>query len=127
MYHREIFRRLNRHGDARDAIRRWRDRGKERERKMAHGIAKFRAVRSVPGIDGIERFQLPNAGVFNHANQIDAGIGDGPRAIGKTDQGKQRARDPDFGVIGSGSFQGGKRKDHVADRARAYQQAAASA
>jgi len=82
------------------------------------GIAKLGTVRAVPGIDGIEVFQLWNAGAFEHAHQIECGVGDGACAVGEADQGKQRAGSPDFGVIGAGGFESGQGKNHIADGAR---------
>jgi len=82
------------------------------------GIAKLETVRAVPGIDGIEVFQLWNAGAFEHAHQIECGVGDGACAVGEADQGKQRAGSPDFGVIGAGGFESGQGKNHIADGAR---------
>ena len=106
-----------RDGDARNPFRGRRQRGKERERKMADSVAKFGTVRSVPGIDGVERLQLRNAGAFDHSDQIQASIGESAGAIGEADQGQQGARRPHFGVIGARSFERGERKDDVADRA----------
>jgi hypothetical protein len=111
-----------RNEDGRDAFPGRRERGEKREREMADGVAKFGAVRSVPGIDGVEGFQLRDARVFDHADQIQARIGDGSGAVGEADQRKQRARGPDFGIRRPSSFQGRKRKDDVADGARTDEQ-----
>ena len=89
---------------------------------MAYGIAKLGAIGSVPGIDGVEGFKLGDAGVFDHAQQIEAGIGDRACAIGEADQREHRARGPDFGIRRAGGFQRGERQDDVADRARPDQQ-----
>jgi len=52
---------------------------------MADSIAKFGAVRSVPGIDGIECFELGDAGPFHHAHQIQGSIGNRAGAMGEAD------------------------------------------
>jgi hypothetical protein len=104
--------------DVRDPFGRRRKRGEKCKREMADRIAKFGTVRSVPGIDGVECFKLRDAGSFYHAHQIQAGIGNRAGAMGEADEGKQRARGPHFGVIGSSSLERWKGKDDVADRAR---------
>ena len=85
---------------------------------MAHSVSKLRTLRPVPGVDGIERFEVRDAGVFHDAHQVQAGIRDSPRAIGEADQGEHRSRRPDFGVIGAGGFESGQGKNHIADGAR---------
>jgi hypothetical protein len=69
--HSEVFnagrRDTLRNEDGRDAFGRRRERREKRERKMADSIAKFGAVRSIPGIDGVEGFQFGDAGVFDYA------------------------------------------------------------
>ena len=85
---------------------------------MPDGIAKLGTVRTVPGIDGIKVFELRDAGTFDHADQVESGVGDGACAIGKANQRKHRARSPDFGVIGAGGFESGQGKNHIADGAR---------
>jgi hypothetical protein len=73
--------------DARHTLRRNWQRGKKRERQMADRMAELRAIGPVPGIDGIEGFELGNAGVVEHADQVQAGIGDRAGAVGKAEQG----------------------------------------
>jgi len=62
----EVLPRSRRDCNARNSFRRRRQRGEKREGKMAHGVAEFGPVRPEPGIDGIERFQLRDAGAFDH-------------------------------------------------------------
>jgi len=111
----EVLGRLRRYGDVRNSFRGRRQCGKKRERKMADGIAEFGTVGSVPGIDGVERFELGDAGAFDHPEQIQSGIGNRPGAVGEASQGQQRPRGPDFGIRGARSFESGERKDDVAD------------
>jgi hypothetical protein len=94
---------------------------------MPDRVAEFQAVRSVPGIDGVERFQFWDAGMFDHSDQIQAGIGERPRTISEANQREQRPRGPDFRISGAGSFERGKRKDDVADGSRPDKQPAANA
>ena len=56
-----------------------------------------------------------------------AGIGKSAGAVGEADQGKHRARGPDFGIRRAGGFERGERQDDVADRAGADQQGRPSA
>jgi len=116
------------HGDMRNAVDRRRERGEERERKIADGVAKFGTVGSVPGINGVERFELRHTCPFHYSHQIQAGVWKSPGAVGESDQRKQRARSPDFGIrnAGGGCFQGGKSKDDVANCTRPNEQAAIS-
>ena len=116
--------RLRWNRDVRNPFRGRRQRGEERERKMAHSISKLRTMGPVPGIDGVERFELRDAGAFHDSHQIQASIGDSPGAVGEADQRQHRTRRPDFGVGRARSFERGKRKDNVADRARPNQQPA---
>jgi len=95
-----------------------RQRWEKRERKMANRVTKLRTMGPIPGIDGIEPFELGDASPFHHSHQIQAGVGDSPGAVGKTDQRKHRARRPDFGVTRACSLERGQRKDNVANRAR---------
>jgi len=111
-------------GDVGDSVRRRRKRREKRERQMAYSISKLRTIRSVPGINGVERIEFRHASPFHDAHQIQARIGNRPRAVGKANQWKHRTRRPYFGVIGAGSFQGRKGKDDVADGARPNEQAA---
>jgi len=122
MNHRKVLNGCLGNGYARNPLGRRRKRGEKRERKMAHGISKLRTMGPVPGIDGVERLQLRNAGVFHHSHQIQTGICDGAYPIGETDQRQHRTRRPDFGVSRARSFKRGKRKDNIADRARANEQ-----
>jgi hypothetical protein len=46
-------------------------------------IAEFRTVGAVPGVDGIESLELRNTGVRKNTNQLEPGIDDGARSIGK--------------------------------------------
>lgn len=123
MNHGVLANRRSRHGDARNAGRR-RQRGEERKRKMSHGGAEFRTVGPVPGINGIEGFERRDAGTLHHADQIQARIDDGARAVGEADQRQHRPRGPHFGVIGAGGLQRGQRQDDVANGAGADEQAA---
>jgi hypothetical protein len=52
---------------------------------MPDSFAKFGPVRSVPGINRVEAFQFRDARIIHHAQQIEARIGDRPRAIRETD------------------------------------------
>ncbi len=101
-----------------------RERGEKRERKIADGVAEFGPVGSVPGIDGVEGFELRDARVLDHAKQVQASIGKSPGAVGEADQWKQRPWSPNFGVTSTGSFERGERKNDVADRSRAYEKSA---
>jgi len=116
----EVLSRGRWNGDARDPFGR-RERRKEREGKMADRIAKFGAVRSVPGIDGIESFEFRDPGAVNHTDEFESGIGDGPSTIREADQRQHRTRRPDLGIRGARGFQSGERKNNVANRARANQ------
>jgi hypothetical protein len=89
---------------------------------MRDGFAKFGTRRAVPGIDFVEAFEQ-RAACSGDAQEVESGVGDGSGAIRKTDERKGRARGPDFGVIGTGGFEGGKREDYVADGAGADQEA----
>ena len=101
---RKILDRLPWNSDVRNPFRGRRKRGEERERKMAHSVSKLRAMGPVPGIDGVERFELRDAGAFHHAHQIQTGIGDSPRTIREADQRQYRARRPGFGVTCARGF-----------------------
>jgi len=102
-------------GDVGDSVRRRRKRREKRERQMAYSISKLRTIRSVPGINGVERIEFRHASPFHDAHQIQARIGNRPRAVGKANQWKHRAWRPYFGVLGAGRFQGRKRENNVAD------------
>lgn len=117
MNDREVLGARGRHGDARNPFHgRWKRR-EECERKVAHSIPELRTMGPVPGIDGIERFELRDTRPFDDAHQIQAGIGDRACAVGKADQREHGSRSPDFGVIGAGGLQRGEGKNNVADRA----------
>lgn len=109
-------------GNMRDAFGGWRKRREERERQMPNRVAEFGAIRSVPGIDGIELFQFWNAGAVHNADQIESSVGDGAGAIGEADQGEHRARSPDFGVMGAGGLECWQRENYIADGARPDEQ-----
>jgi len=123
----KVLGRRRRNGYPRDPFGGRRKRRKKREREMPDRVAEFQAVRSVPGIDGVERFQLRDAGILCHSDQIQAGIGKRPRTISEANQRKQRPRRPDFRISGAGGFERGKREDDVADGSRPDKQPAANA
>lgn len=118
MKDREVFDRRGWNFDARRRMSLQRERGEKRERQMTHGVAKFGAIRAVPGVNRIEGLECGDFCVIDDADQVKAGVGDRADFVGETDQRHGGARDPDFGVIGAGAFEVGKRKDHVPDRAR---------
>ena len=118
MDHDEILPGSGRNRNARDAFGGRRKRGKKSKRQMPDRIAELRAVGSVPGIDRIEGFQLRDPRSFHHAEQVQARIGDGARAVGEADQRKDGAGSPDFGVVGARGFQRGQGEDHIANGAR---------
>ena len=120
----EIARLDRRQVDARHALRGNWQRGKKRERQVADRMAELRAIGPVPGINGIEGFEVGHAGLVEHADQVQAGIGDGAGAVGKAEQRQHTARRPNLGVIGASGFEGGERKDAVANCARTNQQSA---
>ena len=90
---------------------------------MPDGVAKFRAIGPVPGINGVERFERGDWGIFDDADQVKAGVGNRPDTVGKTNQREHRAGRPDLGVIRARSFELRQREDHVADGAGTDQQA----
>lgn len=119
MHHREVFDGSFRNHNERGPFSgRWK-RGEKRERKVTDSVAEFGTIRSVPGIDGIERFEFRDARPFHHSQQVQGCVCESPGAIGEPDQREQRARGPDFGISGAGPFQRGKRKNDVANRPRA--------
>lgn len=124
MDHGEILPRSRWNRNARDAFGGRRKRGEKRKGQMPHGLAKLGTVRSVPGIDGVERWQLRDPGAFDDAQQVEAGIGDRAGAVSETDQREQRAGSPDFGVSGARGFESGQREDDIADGAGANQEPA---
>ena len=119
----ESFDRRGRDFDPRNRTGLKRECGKERERQGAHCIAKLRSIGAVPGINRVERTKRVERSAFHNAYQVEAGVGDGSRAAGEADQRQNGALGPHFGVIGTRGFQLGQRKNHVADRAGANQQA----
>jgi hypothetical protein len=82
-------------------------RWEERKRQVRDGFTKFGARGAIPGVDFVEGFEPLATRVFDNADQVKAGVGDGSCFIGKADQGKSHARSPDFGVIGFCGFEGG--------------------
>jgi len=60
--------------------------------------------------------------MFDHSDQIQAGIGERPGAISEANQRKQRPRRPHFRISGAGGFERGKREDDVADGSRPNQE-----
>ena len=113
---REVFKRMRRNNDVRDSFGGRRKRGEKRERKMAHSLSKLWTMGPVPGIDGVEGFQLRDASPFHHSHQIQTRIGDSPGTVGEADQRKHGARRPNFGVSRASGLERGERKDNVADR-----------
>ena len=93
------------HGNVRDSFGGRRQRGEKREWKMPHGVAKFGTIRSIPGMDGVESFELRNPSVFQYSHQIQTRIGNGPGTIGEANQRQHRTRRPDFGVSRARSFE----------------------
>jgi len=124
---REILYRCQWHFDTRSALKGWRKRREKRERKMPYSISKLGALRPVPGVDGIEPFQVRDAGAIHDAEQIQASIRNGSRAVGEADQRQHRTRGPNLRVIGAGSLQRRQRENYITDRARPNEQAAVSA
>lgn len=83
----EVFNGGGGHGNAGgDAGPGGRRRWEKGERQVTDSRSKFGAVCAVPGIDGVEGFERGNAGIFEDADEIETGIGDGASAVGKTDQ-----------------------------------------
>lgn len=94
------------------ARRTWRGDGQRREkgeRQMPNGVAELRVAGAVPGVNGVERFEFRNASIVEHADQVQAGIGDGAGPGSEPKQGQYRARRPDLGVVRAGRFQSGER------------------
>lgn len=117
MNHGEIVAAEFGHRDFRLASERNRERRKKCKGKMGDSFAKLRAIGAVPGINRIEGFERGDRRVIHHAHQIEAGVGNGAGAIGKSDQRKHRTRRPHFGVFSARGFQFRKSENHVADRA----------
>jgi len=99
-------------------------RGEELEGQVRDGCTEFGTRGAVPGVDFVERFEGRAGCVFGDADQVEARVGDGPGFVGKANQGKGRARSPDFGVIGLRGFERWEREDYVADGAGTDQEAA---
>jgi len=116
-----LLRRLG-NRNARNPFRGRRQRWEERERKMAYSIPKLRTMGSVPGINGVECFELRDASPFHHSHQVQAGIGNSARAVGKANQREQGTRRPYLGKSSPGRFQRGERKNNVAYRSRPNQE-----
>ena len=91
---------------------------------MTDGFAKFRVLGPVPGVDRIEPTERGDLRAGQDANQIQARIGDGAGAIGKTDERKHSAWRPYFGVVRTGGFELRQREDAIADGARTNEQTA---
>ena len=119
---RKVEGRDRRYSDVGNSLGGRRESREKRERKMTDSFAKFGAVRSVPGIYGIERLQLGHASPLYDAEEVQASIGNGPRPVGETDQRKYRTRSPDFGIRRARGLQRGEGKNNVTDRAGANQQ-----
>ena len=89
-------------------------------------LAKIFAVRSVPADDRVESSEIfPKAnGNFEIANagHIETSRRDGTNKAGESDQGNDRGRNPDLRVVRFEMFEGRKRENAIADRARANQQ-----
>jgi len=124
MNHGEIARDRGRHRDSWDALCGRRKRGKEGEGQMTDGVAKFGVLGPVPGVNRIEALEREDLCAGRHANQVEACIGDGASAIGKTDERKHSAWRPYFGVLRAGGFQLGQREDAIADGAGTNEQTA---
>ena len=124
MNHGEIARGRGRHGDPWDALRGGGERRKKGERQVTDGFAKFGVLGPVPGVDRIEAVERGDLRAGQHANQIEARVGDGTGAIGKTDERKHSARRPYFGIVGAGGFEFGQREDAIADGAGTNEQTA---
>jgi hypothetical protein len=122
MNDREVLSGRLRDDNPRDSFRGRRKRREKREREMANSISKLRTMCPVPGMDGVERFELGDAGAFHDAHQIQASVGDSSSTICEADQRERRARRPDFGVSRPSRFKRGERKNNVADRARPNEQ-----
>jgi hypothetical protein len=122
----EVLNGCPRNSDVRNPFRWRRQRREKRKWEMAHSIAKLGTIGPVPGIDGVESFELRDPGSFHHSRQIQTRIGDRACTIGKANQRQHRARRPDFGVSRARSLQRGKRKNNVADRTGPNQEPAVS-
>ena len=120
----EIFDGRGGHGNFRVAAARNRKRREKSKRQMRDRGAKFGAIRAVPGIDGVERFEFGDARVVEHAKQVEPGVGDGAGAIDGADQRQNRAGSPDLGVVGARRFHFRKPEDHVANGAGPDQESA---
>jgi hypothetical protein len=118
----EVFHRCGRNGDAGDSFGRRRQGGEERERQVLDSLAKLGPFRSIPRINGVESFERRHTGLFHDSHQVQAGIRDRPSAVGKSNQGQNRSRRPDFRVVRAGGFERGQGQDDVSDRAGAYQE-----
>ncbi len=82
---REVFNRHCGDVDARRADYVDRQRGGEREWEVADGFAEFVAIGSVPGVDGVERFEFRDTVSVDDAEEFDAGVGDGSGVVGELD------------------------------------------
>lgn len=97
----EVFDGLLGHGDSRFADAVDGERGKEREGEMADCFPEFRLLGSVPGVDGVEGFEVgERAWMAGDADEVEARVGDGSGVIGELDYREDGAWGPDFGVVG---------------------------
>jgi len=84
MNHGNIFQRSRRNVDARDALSRYGKRREKFERQMRHRVAKLQAIRTIPGINRIERLELSHPRVIHDANQVEPCVGNRSRSIRKS-------------------------------------------
>jgi hypothetical protein len=56
------------HGDARNAFAGRGKRREKRERKMPYSVSKLGTLRPIPGVDGIELFQVRDAGPIHYSH-----------------------------------------------------------
>ena len=124
MNHGKIAHRRGRHGDSWDPLHGEGKRGKKDERQRTDGFAKFGVLSAVPGVDRVKAVERGDLRAGQHANEIEARVGDGASAIRKADERKHSPRRPYFGVIRAGGLQFGQCEDAIADGAGTNQQAA---
>ena len=82
----EIFHRRGGNFNRRSGVVLKRESGEEREGEIANGVAKLRAIGAVPGVDGIEWAERAERSIFDDANEVESGVGDGARAVGEANQ-----------------------------------------
>lgn len=124
MYHGKTAYGRGWHGDPWDSLYGERKRGKKGERQRTDGFAKFGVLSAVPGVDRVKAVERGDLRAGQHANEIEARVGDGASAIRKADERKHSPRRPHFGVVRAGGFHLRQRKNAIADGARTNQQAA---